>query len=257
MTHRSTHPVHRTPTLLLALGVALAAPLSGRAQERMAVPGWQAVFTDPGEYGIAAEPLRRTGGAGLMGVGIASTMPSPRGSALLLQSIKADDYRGRRIRFSAWLRTDEVNGQAGLFARVDGGGVVQTSDYMLGRTIDGNTRWTQYAVVLDVPRDAIGITFGLQLTGPGELFADDASFEAVDVSVAVTGAAGYVISPRLANGNGPGSGHGNGSGNGVVQAGAIAGETSAKRLAQEKAYLHAPLQPVNLDFERVSTIASR
>lgn len=267
MRQRRIHPDYRTPTFLVALCLALVAARSGGAQEHPVVPGWQAVYTDPGEYRIGAEPLRRTGGAGLLGIAIASTKPSPDGSALLIQSIRADAYRGHRIRFAAWVRTTDVSGQSGLFARVDGGGIVQTSDYMLGRTIDGTTKWMEYAVVLDVPRDAVGITFGLQLTGSGEFFADDASFEAVDGDVAATGGRGHVIFPQALGDNGKGNGNGNGNGkrngngkgnaNGVMQAGRVRAESNAQRQAQERAYLGAPLHPTNLDFENVSSIVNR
>ena len=38
----------------------------------------------------------------------------------LVQAVRAEPYRGRRIRLSGFIRTEGANGGAGLWMRVDG-----------------------------------------------------------------------------------------------------------------------------------------
>jgi len=51
---------------------------------------------------------------------LAATVPEPAGSAVLVQAVYADDYRGRTVTFRGQLRTTGVTGQAGLHLAVSG-----------------------------------------------------------------------------------------------------------------------------------------
>jgi erythromycin esterase-like protein len=106
---------------------------------------------------------------------------------LLAQRLRANAYRGRRVRWSGWLRATGLGGPgAALRMRIDGPGVTQGFDDMSGRTVMTTAGWARFAVVLDVPADAIGIELGLSLQGSGDLVADDFALEPVADSVAVT-----------------------------------------------------------------------
>jgi len=117
----------------LTIAAALLAPIAARAQ----VPsGWQAVIDGSGDYTVRSDGSRRDGGQGFAGATIKANVESPRGSAMLAQSIRADAYRGKRVRLSGYLKTIGVNeGTAVLFMRIDGDGIVQTSDYMQNRPL--------------------------------------------------------------------------------------------------------------------------
>jgi hypothetical protein len=105
---------------------------------------------------------------------LAAAVPDPSGSAVLLQAIYADDYRGASVTFRGQLRTTDVAGHAGLHlaagrpgepagARLaDGGG----SNSL---TAPGSTDWAWHEVATDVPGDAGVIRFGIFLTGPGRV----------------------------------------------------------------------------------------
>lgn len=172
----------------LMIAAALLAPFAASAQ----VPsGWQAVTDGSGEYTVRADGPRRDGGQGYAGATIKANTDTPLGSAMLAQSIRADAYRGKRIRLSGFLKTIGVNeGTAVLFMRVDGDGVVQTSDYMQNRPVMLTTDWARQEVVLEVPRNAIGITYGFMLGGSGQTWLDDVAIEVVGDDVATTGRAG-------------------------------------------------------------------
>src|SRR5690348_5448060 len=188
MTLRGVRPMLQMRCLSLAGAAIVLAPLVARAQ----VPnGWQAVTDGSGEYTVTTDGARRDGGQGFAGATIKANVESPRGSAMLAQSVRADAYRGKRIRLSGYLKTIGVNeGTAVLFMRVDGDGVVQTSDFMQNRPLMLTTDWTRAEIVLDVPRDAIGFTYGFMLGGSGQAWLDDVRLEEVGDNVAVTGQPG-------------------------------------------------------------------
>lgn len=118
---------------------------------------------------------------------IAATSSSPEGFGSITQLIKADNYRGKRVRYTAYIKTRGINaGGAGLWMRVDGNGAVLAFDNMQNRAIAGTSDWTRVSIVLDVPTEAAGIAFGMLMTGPGDAWVDDASLEIVDTGVATT-----------------------------------------------------------------------
>jgi len=170
------------------IAAGLLVPVAASAQ----VPsGWQAVTDGSSEYTVRADGPRRDGGQGYAGATIKANTETPIGSAMLAQSIRADAYRGKRIRLSGFLKTIGVNeGTAVLFMRVDGDGVVQTSDYMQNRPVMLTTDWARQEIVLDVPRNAIGITYGFMLGGSGQAWLDDVAIDVVGNDVPSTGRAG-------------------------------------------------------------------
>jgi hypothetical protein len=116
-----------------------------------------------------------------------SSVPAPVGYARMTQSFKAEAYRGKRFRYSGYVRTQDVMDWAGLFFRVDGtNGNCIAIDNMQNRGINGTTDWTKHQIVMDVPEAAIGVEIGLILTGGGKTWIDDLSFEVVGKDVPTT-----------------------------------------------------------------------
>jgi len=105
----------------------------------------------------------------------------------LTQGIRADAYRGKRIRLRGFLRSKDVNKSAGLWMRVDAIDRQQEEGFGENRPL-GTTDWKPYSVVLDVPVDAAAIFFGVRMTGTGQIWIDDLGLEKVDpAAVSVTG----------------------------------------------------------------------
>jgi hypothetical protein len=99
------------------------------------------------------------------------------------QAIKADTYRGKRIRLSAWVKQLGVVGtDIGLWMRIDGPGVTEGFDNFSSRPLLGTSDWHQVQIILDVPNDAIGIALGALMSGKGELLVDDMTFEIIPAS---------------------------------------------------------------------------
>ncbi|HZR67036.1 MAG TPA: hypothetical protein VFA85_17990 [Terriglobales bacterium] len=108
------------------------------------------------------------------------------GFGTLMQEFRADHYQGRRVRFSAFVKSSEAD-RAGLWMRIDKGPESVAFDNMQSRPIKGTSDWKKYNVVLDVPQDASGIFFGILLSGSGEVWLSDARIEIVNDGVPITG----------------------------------------------------------------------
>jgi len=122
---------------------------------------------------------------------IKSAVSQPQGLRTMMQSVKADDYRGMRVRLSGYVKGENIAGYAGLWLRVDGAGYSLNFDRMSNRTIKGTTDWKKYEVVLDVPEESIVIAFGILLEGEGQVWIDDLQLEVVGQDVPTTGLKGF------------------------------------------------------------------
>ena len=96
------------------------------------------------------------------------------------QEVKADSYRGKRVRLRGWVRQANIVGSdIGLWMRIDGPGVTQGFDNFSSRPLTGTADWHQVEIILDVPTNAIGIAFGALMSGKGVLLVDDMTFEVI------------------------------------------------------------------------------
>ena len=59
-------------------------------------------------------------------------------------------------------------------------------DNMEDRSIKGTTGWRRCDVILDVPKDATGVSFGVLLAGTGEVWRSSTKFDVVGDDVPVT-----------------------------------------------------------------------
>src|SRR5437879_23893 len=110
-----------------------------------------------------------------------SVVDNAEGFGTLMQMFKADDYRNKRMRLSAMVKSDEIDDWAGLWMRVDGEGVGESIafDNMQNRPITGTTNWQKYEVVLDISQESIHIALGILLSGTGQVWLSDVHFEKV------------------------------------------------------------------------------
>lgn len=138
-------------------------------------------------------------------------------SAGLRQGFNSEDYRGKRLRMSAWMKTKEVD-SANLWMRFDSNQRMLGFDNMSKRAVKGTTDWKKYEITMDVPQYTVHITFGFSVTGKGQAWADDFRFEVVGNDVPSTN----MLSPEEMN-----------------------KENKSSFLSPA-----APKMPINLDFEQ-------
>ena len=147
-------------------------------------PGWGLTGSDPNDYRVGTDADIAHSGARS---GFIASRPGAQGFGTLMQSFKAGRYLGKRLRLSAYIRSDEVERWAALWMRVDGADHETLAfDNMQDRPIAGTTDWRLYRIVLDVPELAEMIAFGVLLEGPGHVWLDDVEFETVSDDVPTT-----------------------------------------------------------------------
>lgn len=148
--------------------------------------GWVLSGSHPFQFemGIDRENVHQGKASGYL----KSTMVQDIGEfATMMQQFKADRYLGKRLRLSSFIKTKGVQHFASLWMRVDSAADdVLQFDNMSNRPITGTTNWNHYAIVLDVPENSAVISFGVQLSGPGQVWMDHVVFEEVDESVPST-----------------------------------------------------------------------
>ena len=107
--------------------------------------------------------------------------------ATMMQQFKANVFRGKRIKLSGFIQTKNVQQFSGLWMRVDSVSEdVLQFDNMSNRPIIGTNSWNRYSIVLDVPENSAIISFGILLTGEGEVWLDGLNFEVVDQDTPTT-----------------------------------------------------------------------
>jgi hypothetical protein len=112
----------------------------------------------------------------------------PGGFGALVQSFEPVTFRGKRVRFSAEVRTDGVTDWSGLWMRLDREAKqdVIALDNMHNRPITGTTGWQRYEIVLEVPQDAKRLLYGLLLCGEGRAEVSNVQLDEVAADVPVT-----------------------------------------------------------------------
>jgi hypothetical protein len=152
---------------------------------------WFMAGSDPQDYelGIDANVVRNGKNSGYLKAKVAE----PRGFGTMMQMFKATDYLNKRMRFSAFVKSEGIEAWAGLWMRIDD--PQQHSplgfDNMQNRPIKGTTDWHKYEVVLDVPQESVAIAFGILLTGKGQAWLSEVQFEEVGADVPTTSDEGH------------------------------------------------------------------
>ena len=150
--------------------------------------GWHMSGNQRAQYGAGLLPRDRVyDGKRVIQLRFAAAEP-PGGFGTVMQSIDAARYRGRRVRFSAVIRGQEITDWAGIWLRVDTADGRRTLDNMADRALRETAGWTEAANVLDVAADATSVHFGVLLAGAGAVDLAAPRFEVVAGDVPVTGA---------------------------------------------------------------------
>lgn len=145
-------------------------------------PGWR--DGSPASYAVTTDrTVRHSGEASGK---IRSRSSGTEGFGTILQGIRADDYRGQRVRLTAWVKSQDAQ-TAQLWMRVDALNATLDFDNMDDRPIRGTQDWTRCDIVLDVPADALSIVFGLILVD-GTAWIDDVELAVVPAATPHTGA---------------------------------------------------------------------
>jgi hypothetical protein len=162
-----------------------------------------AIQNTPAKFDVSAEGILALHAAGItepvLNQMLRAATPQKSGSSfgVATGSFPVKDAAGKTVRFSAWIKTENVgNGYAGLWWRVDGPGegtnrptlafdnsqariIDNTPDANNGtvRGATGTTPWTLYEFELPVGKTASNINFGVIFTGTGTAWVDSMKVE--------------------------------------------------------------------------------
>ena len=138
---------------------------------------WVAAGDKPGSYEMGVDK-----GAGQNGQNAATIQSKEikiKGFGTLMQKSSPEKYRGKRVRMTGYIKSENVKEWAGLWFRVDGDGDVLAFDNMQKRAVKGTSEWKKYEIVLDVSDKATQIAYGALLAGTGKIWFDNVNFEIV------------------------------------------------------------------------------
>ena len=143
--------------------------------------GWQSI-QHAGDLSYTFKLDRAVRHSGAASLRIDNVGPEPFG--VTYQRVDARPYRGQRLRWSAWLRTEDARGSvtgggAVLLIQAMQSGAPLAWNHMTDAPVRGTTPWQQLSIELDVPAAAEEIEVGAMLHGPGRLWLDDVVLEAL------------------------------------------------------------------------------
>jgi hypothetical protein len=147
--------------------------------------GWFKAGSKPDSYEIGLAMKQHEGKAVYY---IKSTEKHIEGFGTIMTGIKPDEYFGKRVKLSGWIRTEDVANHVGMWMRVDGStpNEMLAFDNMYDRPIKGTTDWQKYEIVLDVDVSAAGIAYGVLINGTGTAWLSDLAFEVVGSDIPTT-----------------------------------------------------------------------
>lgn len=178
--------------LVLLLPVQAAEQTSKVSEKENHVPvGW-IEETRGGDFEVGIDPSEKH--SGTKSGYIKSRVEEPNEFGNLMQSFVPTEFLGKRVRMTMWVKGNMTGGIAHCWVRVDGPWNEKNEDIKYGsfdnmtdRPIAGKTDWTRNSIVIDVPEESTNLWFGCMLSGTGQVWLDDFSFEPVSKDVPLTG----------------------------------------------------------------------
>lgn len=184
--------------LAAATLVAVVAQASG-GTIKPATGNWQTHGVSPAQEGCTTGVDVELEASGVPNLAI-DCAPAAGGAVVIHQMFKADEFRGKRVRWSAMIMTEGVTPYestgpflpgANLSMRIDEGVVwssaaVLVSGFSRDPGFAGDTNWVVVEIVADVPLEAGSITTGFNMAGSGKAWIREPRFEVVGLGVPVT-----------------------------------------------------------------------
>lgn len=99
---------------------------------------------------------------------------APQEFASVMQRFRASHLAGRAVRLQGEIRTEDVQGWAGLWLRADGDHAWDLFfDNMSGHSVKGTTEWARCTIEGQLPLASTWLNLGVVFAGSGVIWADD------------------------------------------------------------------------------------
>ncbi len=131
----------------------------------------------PPLYECSLDPtaLQATGSAFLK-----STTAEAEALATLRQTIKADEYRGKHLRFSGDVKVEHVEQRAGLWVEPIVPPHRREARLQPENVVQGTHEWMIYQETVFIPEDALFIRYGIVLHGKGQVWLANPHLEVIE-----------------------------------------------------------------------------
>jgi hypothetical protein len=182
-----------TPRTPESVTTPVAAPAPAVPVERPGVTikapaGWGKNGAKPESYVVGVDATQSWGG--MPSAYVQSLTPQVEGGfGGMMQTTGAENYVGKRVRLSGWIKTEDANEGGGhLWLRVDGEARGQSLqfDNMDNRAIKGTSDWQEASIVLDVPAGSTALAYGFFVSGGGKMWVNGQKIEEVGPDVPST-----------------------------------------------------------------------
>lgn len=172
--------------LKLLVPIAALAGLMAFTQVGNIPEGWFKAGSDPDKYEMGLD--NSVFKDGTSAAFIQSTANKIKGFGTLMQTCSANDYLGKKVKMTGYIKSENVDDWAGLWLRVDGkkGTKSLSFDNMQDRPIKGTTDWTKCEIILNVPESSTTLNFGALLSGTGKIWFDKIEFEEAPSDIKTT-----------------------------------------------------------------------
>ncbi|RKD92450.1 helix-turn-helix protein [Mangrovibacterium diazotrophicum] len=176
-----TNTMKKISILSVAAGLITAAlVLTNTDLKAQEIKGWFLAGSHPKSYviGLDKTVFKSDGSSAFL----ESKEDNIEGFGTLMQRASAEDYRGKRVKMTAYVKSKDVVKWSGMWLRIDSAerGKSLGFDNMQDRPIKGTTDWTKYEIILDVPEESVSLNYGILVAGTGKVWFDDVQFEVVD-----------------------------------------------------------------------------
>lgn len=179
---------HQTPSQYRVLMKELIQMEKEKILMDTPIEGWTFTGTDVDKYSMEKDYLDSNQSD--YSIRISSnltTIDAGQDFSNLMQTFQAKSFLGKRMRFSGFIKSEDVDGWSGLWMRIDDKSYEMLGfDNMSDRPITGSTSWNHYSCVLDIPKESININIGVILAGSGKIWIDLCSFDEVNDSTPTT-----------------------------------------------------------------------
>lgn len=157
--------------------------------------GWILGGDDPNSYEVGIDTAVSRSGS--QSAYMTHAKEDPKGFGTLMQEMSPEDYAGKRLRMTMWVKSEKAFGVQ-PWLRIDGPQPHQPLgfDNCFERRLTGTRDWTKFDIVLDVPEESTNIAFGIILAGTGKVWFDDVDFAEVANDVPTTDKAPKKRKPR-------------------------------------------------------------
>jgi len=152
------------------------------------IKGWILAGSAPDHYEIGIESnAEREGNVAYL----KSIAEDIEGFGTIMQSFEPVDYLGKKVKLTGKIKTIDIDEWCAMWMRIDGikEGKHETLEFdnMQDRPIKGTKDWSNYEIILEVPKEAKSISYGVLIGGTGKALIDNFKFEIIDNKTESTG----------------------------------------------------------------------